>query len=154
MKWHTIIGIIQCVKDSHILGAPLRSGYLSKKRIVLPFLLPIPLLGQNIFSYFYCLHSIMWTGSKMLTWNSIFISILYDPSVLLMMNLSHHSKTQKDNLTKYIPNFPWCQHDRRTLENKNKNAVWVSFWENPLFAQNWHKFWNLKRLRYIMIKVY
>jgi hypothetical protein len=57
---------------------------------------------------------------------------------------SHHSKMLKDGWAKYIPNFAlkWCQHDRRTLRNKNGNAAWMFFWENHLFAQNWHKFWD------------
>jgi hypothetical protein len=42
---------------------------------------------------------------------------------------AHHSKTLKDGWAKYIPNFALkcCLHDRRTLGNKNENAVWVSF---------------------------
>ena len=34
-------------------------------------------------------------------------------------------------IRRYIPNFTfkWCQHDKRTLGNKNGNAVWMSFWD-------------------------
>ena len=41
----------------------------------------------------------------------------------------------------------------KNTKKNNRNAVWMSFWENHLFAQNWHKFWIWKRLRYIMDKV-
>ena len=55
---------------------------------------------------------------------------------------SHHSKMQKDDWAIYDPkfSFKWCKQNRRTLGNKNKNAVWMSFWEIPLFDQNWYKF--------------
>ena len=55
---------------------------------------------------------------------------------------------QKDGWAKYIKKFAFrlCWYNRRTLGNKNENAVWVSLWENSLFVQNWQEFWIWKRL--------
>ena len=63
------------------------------------------------------------------TYKSKKIQVTY--VLTIYIHTSHYSKMQKDGKAKYI--LLW--NHRRTLGNKNENALWVSFWENPLLVE-------------------